>query len=109
VAGDKAAIEAALADVDQVLGVLDAAAWPAATAATGASEAVASDVAADVGAAPAGGGAADADAEIERLVGEREDARRRRDFAAADRLRADLAARGVVVEDTPQGARWKRR
>ncbi len=48
-------------------------------------------------------------AEIERLVAERDEARRRRDFAAADRLRGELTARGVVVEDTPQGARWKRR
>jgi cysteinyl-tRNA synthetase len=47
--------------------------------------------------------------EIERLVHERDEARRRRDFAVADRLRADLAGRGVVVEDTPHGARWKRR
>jgi len=63
--------------------------------------------------APAGAesGAADddGDGEIESLVKEREGARQRRDFAAADRLRAELAARGVVVEDTPQGARWKRR
>jgi len=104
VAGDKAAIDAALAEVDQVLGVLDAAAWPAAGAAAPSLEATA-----DGSAAPAAGGAAGDDAEIERLVGEREDARRRRDFAAADRLRGELGARGVVVEDTPQGARWKRR
>ena len=79
-------------------------AWPTAIASTPASEATA-----DVTPIPTSGGAADDDAEIERLVGEREDARRRRDFAAADRLRAELAARGIIVEDTPQGARWKRR
>jgi cysteinyl-tRNA synthetase len=110
VAGDKAAIDAALAEVDQVLGVLDAAAWPTAIASTPTLPVTAATAAtAGVAPIPKTGGAADDDAEIERLVGERDDARRRRDFAAADRLRAELAARGIVVEDTPQGARWKRR
>jgi len=48
------------------------------------------------------------DAEIQRLVDERQAARKRRDFAEADRLRGVLAARGVVLEDTPQGVRWRR-
>jgi cysteinyl-tRNA synthetase len=48
-------------------------------------------------------------ADIERLIGERREARRRRDFAAADRVRAELADRGVLVEDTPAGTRWKRK
>ena len=39
--------------------------------------------------------------EIERLIEERHAARRRRDFAAADRIRDDLAARGVLLEDSP--------
>ena len=47
--------------------------------------------------------------EIDRLIEERHAARRRRDFPEADRLRDDLDARGVVLEDTPTGTRWKRK
>jgi cysteinyl-tRNA synthetase len=47
--------------------------------------------------------------EIERLIEERHAARRRRDFAAADRIRHDLATRGVLLEDSPAGTRWKRK
>jgi cysteinyl-tRNA synthetase len=47
--------------------------------------------------------------EIERLIEERLAARRRRDFAAADRIRDDLAARGVLLEDSAGGTRWKRK
>ena len=47
--------------------------------------------------------------EIERLIEERHAARRRRDFAAADRIRNDLAARGVLLEDSASGTRWKRK
>jgi cysteinyl-tRNA synthetase len=48
-------------------------------------------------------------AEIERLICERQAARRRRDFAAGDRIRAELEARGILLEDTATGTRWKRR
>ena len=47
--------------------------------------------------------------EIERLVEDRHAARRRRDFGAADRIRQDLAARGVLLEDNTSGTRWKRK
>src|SRR5580765_5588328 len=47
--------------------------------------------------------------EIERLIEDRHAARRRRDFAAADRIRQDLAARGVLLEDNAAGTRWKRK
>ena len=46
--------------------------------------------------------------EIERLIEERQAARRRRDFAAADGIRRQLADRGVLLEDNPGGTRWKR-
>jgi cysteinyl-tRNA synthetase len=42
------------------------------------------------------------------LVARRDEARRRRDFAESDRLRNELLAEGIAVEDTPAGTRWKR-
>lgn len=45
--------------------------------------------------------------EIERLIAERQAARRGRDYAAADRIRDELAARGVALEDSAGGTRWK--
>ena len=47
--------------------------------------------------------------EIEQLIEDRHAARRRRDFAAADRIRQDLAARGVLLEDNAAGTRWKKK
>ena len=47
--------------------------------------------------------------EIERLIQARRDARLARNFAEADRIRADLDARGIVLEDTGSTTRWKRK
>jgi len=44
---------------------------------------------------------------IESLLAERADARKRKDFATSDRIRDELAARGVIIEDGAQGVRWK--
>jgi cysteinyl-tRNA synthetase len=44
---------------------------------------------------------------VEALLAERQQARKDRDFARADAIRLELAAADVVVEDTPQGPRWK--
>jgi len=83
--GDCRRVRDVLADVDRVLGVLDPAEWPE------------------------GQAQEDDAAEIDRLVAERNAARGHRDFATSDRIRDQLAARGIVLEDTPQGTRWKRR
>ena len=42
------------------------------------------------------------------LIAKRDEARKRKDFAESDRLRKELLAEGIVVEDTPTGSRWKR-
>ena len=44
--------------------------------------------------------------EIEKLIEERQNARKNKDFAKSDKIRDDLKSRGIVLEDTPQGVRW---
>ena len=49
------------------------------------------------------------DDEIQALIDERQEARHRRDFARADEIRDELAERGIVLEDTKDGVRWKKK
>jgi cysteinyl-tRNA synthetase len=48
------------------------------------------------------------DEEIEKLIEKRNEARKNRDFALADKIRDELKAKNIILEDTPQGTRWKR-
>jgi len=91
--GDVAAVQGLLADFDKVFAVLE-------------------DNDAEklrvlgYGSAESGPG----DAEIDKLVGERNAAKKKRDFATADRIRDELGKRGILIEDTKDGSvRWKRK
>ena len=54
------------------------------------------------------GASVDDDARIQSLIDERNEAKKNRDFARSDAIRDQLAAEGVMLEDTAQGVRWKR-
>jgi len=57
-----------------------------------------------------GTGSGPGDAEIDQLVAERNAAKKKRDFATADRIRKELADRGIIIEDAKDGSvRWKRK
>jgi cysteinyl-tRNA synthetase len=49
------------------------------------------------------------DAEIEKLIEDRQTARHNRNFARSDEIRDLLAVRGIILEDTKEGVRWKRK
>jgi cysteinyl-tRNA synthetase len=49
------------------------------------------------------------DEEVERLIAERTAAKKARDFARSDAIRAQLTEAGIIVEDTKDGIRWKRK
>lgn len=46
------------------------------------------------------------DSEIEALIEQRQEARKNKDWATADKIRDDLKARGIILKDTPQGVTW---
>lgn len=48
------------------------------------------------------------DAEVEKLIEARQAARKAKNWAEADRIRDELKAQGIVLEDTPQGVKWHR-
>lgn len=48
------------------------------------------------------------DDNISALIAERNEARKMKDFSTADRIRGELESRGILLEDTPHGTRWKR-
>ena len=90
--GDVAAVEEVLASFDRVFAVMP------------------DDDAEKLRALGFGGDRGPSDAEVERLIAERQAARQRRDFATSDRIRKELADRGIIVEDSRDGGvRWKRK
>jgi cysteinyl-tRNA synthetase len=48
------------------------------------------------------------DVRIDEMIAARADAKRSRNFAEADRIRAELAEEGVLLEDSPSGTTWRR-
>ena len=48
------------------------------------------------------------DEEVERLIEERTQARKNRDYARSDEIRDLLKEKGILLDDTPQGTRWRR-
>jgi cysteinyl-tRNA synthetase len=91
--GDVPAMQEFLATFDRVFAVLD------------------DNDAAKLGALGYGGAqAGPSDAEIEKRVAERTAAKKKRDFATADRIRKALADHGIILEDAKDGSvRWKRK
>ena len=48
------------------------------------------------------------DADIEEMIAKRQQARKERNFALADQIRKELADKGILLEDTREGVKWKR-
>ena len=58
---------------------------------------------------PASAPAGPAEEEINQLVAERTAAKKARNFARADEIRNQLLEKGILIEDTKDGVRWKRK
>ena len=99
--GDSRAALAALEGIDHVLDVLDRSPRSGKVATARIAELADGDADALLA------GELDATA-IERLVGLRQAAKKRKDFTAADQIRSGLRARGIELEDVADGVRWKR-
>ena len=50
----------------------------------------------------------DLEAEVEALIAQRQEARKNKDFALADEIRDALLAKGIILEDTREGVKWKK-
>jgi len=50
-----------------------------------------------------------ADKQVEQLILERNEARKNKEFIRSDEIRDQLKEQGIVLEDTPQGTRWRRK
>ena len=87
-AGERSRLKAELLDAGLLLGLLQQA--PAAWFSAG-----------------AGSGNAPSPAEIEAFIDRRAQAKKAKNFAEADRIREELKAKGVLIEDSPQGTRWR--
>lgn len=48
------------------------------------------------------------DADIEAMIAQRQEARKAKDFARADAIRSELLEKGIALEDTREGVKWKR-
>ena len=53
-------------------------------------------------------GVPELDERVDRLIRERNEARTRKDFSRSDEIRDQLLAEGIVLEDGPEGTRWRR-
>jgi cysteinyl-tRNA synthetase len=102
------ALAAAFEYVREVNSAMDAGEFPAGNAASALAFLGLFDSVFDVlTVSPAEGGLSDAD--VEAKIAERTAAKKARDFASADGLRKELESLGVILEDTKEGVRWKRK
>ena len=107
--GDVLALLQVLQQFEEIFAVLkdDDAAKVRATVEWAKSEGLEDKISAET--AELGKAASLADADVERLVAEHSQARKMRDFARSDAIRAELAENGIILENTKDGVRWKRK